>query len=61
VEAGYSMQNDEVWPLDKILKIADKAMHTTVLTNLYDEMKDRPVDVDLQGMWKRLGVSLDGR
>lgn len=61
VKAGYSMQSDDVWPLSKILKIADKATHTTALMDLYNEMKDKPVDVDLQNMWKKLGVKLNGK
>lgn len=61
VKAGYSMQSDDVWPLDKILKIADKATRTTALMSLYDEMKDKPVDVDLKRIWKSLGVKLDGK
>jgi len=61
VKAGYSMQSDDVWPLSKILKIADKATHTTVLMDLYNEMKDKPVDVDLQRLWKSLGVKLEGK
>jgi len=47
--------------LDKILKIGDKATRTTALMTLYNEMKDKPADIDLQSMWKRLGVRLDGR
>ncbi len=61
VKAGYSMQSDDIWPLDKILKIADKASRTTALMTLYNEMKDKPVDVELQSMWKRLGVKLVGK
>ncbi len=61
VTAGYSMQSDDVWPLDKILKIADKSTRTTALMTLYQEMKDTPVDVDLQKMWRKLGVKLEGR
>jgi len=61
VKAGYSMQSDDVWPLDKILKIADKATRMTELMDLYNEMKDKPVDVDLQIMWKRLGVKMEGK
>ncbi len=61
VKAGYSMQSDDIWPLDKILKIGDKATRTTVLMSLYNKMKDKPADMDLQAMWKHLGVSMVGR
>lgn len=28
------------------------------MNELYEEMRDRPVDLDLVGLWSRLGVSL---
>jgi hypothetical protein len=44
------------------LQIADKAVGVPVLEELYAQMKDKPVDVDLPALWKKLGVSLkDGK
>jgi hypothetical protein len=32
-----------------------------VLQNLYEQMKDRPVSVDLDGLWANLGLRPDGQ
>jgi hypothetical protein len=47
------------WDLSQALKIGDQATGVSVLTNLYEKMKDQPVDVDLPAMWKQLGVARD--
>ena len=50
------------WPLQKSFAIGDKAVGVPVLEELYAEMKDKPVEVDLPALWKKLGVSLtDGK
>ena len=50
------------WPLDKSFAIGDKAVGVPVLEELYAAWKDKPVDVDLPALWKKLGVSLvDGK
>lgn len=50
------------WTLDKSFAIGDKAVGVPVLEELYAEMKDKPVDVDLPALWQKLGVSLtDGK
>jgi hypothetical protein len=38
------------------LQIGDRATGTRVLLNLYEEMKDKPVLVDLDALWADLGV-----
>jgi hypothetical protein len=40
--------------------VGDQATGTTVLTDLYNKMKDKPVAVDLQEKWKQLGIEPDG-
>lgn len=45
----------------KNLKAAGKATRTMALMDLYNEMRDKPVDVDLQRLWKNLGVKLEGK
>ena len=52
--AGGSME--VYWPIAKALGVADRAIGVPVLSELYDDMKDRPVPVDLPGLWRRLGV-----
>jgi hypothetical protein len=49
----------EDWELRKALETGDRTTGTHVLTNLYEEMKDKPVEVDLDGLWKQLGVKAE--
>ena len=48
------------WPLERALRIADSAIETPVLENLYDQMKATPMQVDLPQLWQRLGIELRG-
>ncbi|MEM7406980.1 MAG: hypothetical protein AAF458_16900 [Pseudomonadota bacterium] len=48
-------------PLLDALGIADQATGTEVLTQLYLQRRHRPVMTDLDGIWRQLGVSRDGR
>jgi hypothetical protein len=47
-------------PIDRVLKIGDEATNTTVLQDLYAQMKDKPVSPDLQELWQQLGIALQG-
>lgn len=44
------------WPLERAIAIGDRATGVTVLHDLYEQMKATPVTVDLNGLWKKLGV-----
>jgi hypothetical protein len=59
VSAGGTISVD--WPLERALKTGDAATGTTVLMDLYNEMKAKPVTVDLPELWKRLGIESSGR
>lgn len=59
VAAGGTI--DAEWPIVKVFKIGDEAAGCSALGDLYAQMKDAPVTVDLNAMWKRLGVEPDGR
>jgi hypothetical protein len=59
LEAGGDITHD--WDLAQALKTGDKATGTTVLSDLYAQWKDKPVEVDLASMWKELGVAPDGK
>jgi hypothetical protein len=48
---------DKHWPVERAFEIGDKASQTNVLTMLYAEMKDKPVHVDLNTLWRELGVN----
>lgn len=47
-------------PVERVLKIGDEATGTTVLQDLYAQMKDKPVSPDLQELWQQLGIRLHG-
>lgn len=55
--AGGTMQQQHTWSIIKTLNIGDSATGTGILTKLYNQMKDKPMKVDLDALWKRLGVS----
>jgi hypothetical protein len=44
------------WRLDRVLAVGDKATGTTVLKDLYEELGPKPGHVDLDALWKQLGV-----
>jgi len=48
------------WDLVDALRAGDRATDTHMLENLYDEMKDKPVVVDLKALWTDLGVGFVG-
>jgi hypothetical protein len=58
VNAGGTI--DQEWPLRKALEIGDKATGTHVLVQLYDEMGDKPKQVELEHLWQQLGVVRSG-
>jgi hypothetical protein len=49
------------WPIDRVIEVGDAAVGVPVLRELYDRMKDAPVETDLAAIWKRLGVEVKGR
>ena len=54
VRAGGTIQQD--WPLRRALETGDAALGVSVLVPMYDDWKNKPVEVDLAAIWKRLGV-----
>jgi len=48
------------WSVQRILAIADTALGVTALGDLYRELKDNPVVVDLAALWRELGVGAAG-
>jgi hypothetical protein len=58
VAAGGNISRS--WPVEKVLATGDAGTGTHVLTELYDQMKDKPVNVELSGIWRELGVSMQG-
>ncbi|HEX4602709.1 MAG TPA: hypothetical protein VH724_01845 [Candidatus Angelobacter sp.] len=54
--AGGNISED--WPMEKTLALGDKATGTTVLRDLYAEMRDKPVTVNLDQLWSKLGIAM---
>ncbi len=48
------------WPVERALEAADRATGATVLIDLYQRMKATPESVDLEQLWRDLGVEADG-
>ena len=48
-----------MWPLARILEVGDGATGTTVLHELYDELGRVHGTVDLDALFRRLGVRAD--
>jgi predicted metalloprotease with PDZ domain len=44
------------WTLERVLFVGDQATKTTVLKDLHDEFGAKPGEVDLDALWRRLGV-----
>jgi hypothetical protein len=59
VAAGGTIENS--WKMDRVISTADAATGVPVLRELYDEMKDQPVTVDLAALWKQLGIIPRGK
>src|SRR5713226_9310760 len=57
LDAGGDIRKD--WELEQTLKIGDRATGTDVLVKLYEEMRDRPMPVDLDSLWKQLGIRVE--
>ena len=57
VSAGGTI--DEDWPIEKTFTIGDKATGTSVLSTLYHSMGENPQTVDLNSLWKELGVGVE--
>jgi hypothetical protein len=54
VAAGGTIDHD--WTLPQALAIGDHATNTHVLTDLYAQWKDSPVQYDLPALWAQLGI-----
>jgi hypothetical protein len=49
---------DTEWTMERTLSAGDDAAGVPVLKELYEQMKDAAVEVDLASLWRRLGVSV---
>lgn len=50
------------WTFEKVCTVGDKAVGGHVMADLYNKMKDSPIEVDLPSLWKQLGIeNIDGK
>lgn len=54
IAAGGTLE--EIWSIDRVLAVGDQALGGNVLRRLYDDMKGKPAPVDLEALWRKLGV-----
>jgi hypothetical protein len=47
---------DQDWPIERAFEAGDKATGTTVLMDLYRQMKESDVPTDLASLWQQLGI-----
>ncbi|HEX7813537.1 hypothetical protein, partial [Dyella sp.] len=52
--------NTVSWDAGRMMQVGDQAIGVPVLAKLYAQMKDKPVHVDLGGVFGELGVSMPG-
>ncbi len=57
LDLGGDMLQD--WDLPRALTAGDQAVGANVLLKLYEKMRDAPMNVDLDALWKQLGVSVE--
>ena len=48
------------WDIDQVLREGDRGIGLPILSDLYARMANQPVPVDLDGLWRRLGISRQG-
>ena len=51
----------ERWDVEQVVQVGDDATGVPVLRELYAKMGSAPVEVDLDGLWRRLGVVAKGQ
>jgi hypothetical protein len=54
LDAGGDIRKD--WELRDALRVGDQAVGVKVLTSLYEKMGDKAMPVNLEAMWKELGI-----
>jgi hypothetical protein len=56
LDAGGNITED--WTVERVVEVGDRATGTTVLADLYKQMKATAVHTDLDDLWRRLGVQV---
>jgi len=56
LEAGGNITDD--WTVERVVQVGDQATGTTVIADLYRQMKSTAVRTDLDDLWRQLGVQV---
>jgi len=59
LQAGGNIR--EYWEIEPTLKIGDDAVGVPVLVEQYHQWRATPVTIDLDALWKQLGIEWQGR
>ena len=51
---------ETMWPLSRIIEVGDRATGTTVMREVYGELGPRRAQVDIEALFRRLGVRKEG-
>jgi len=52
--------DEDFWPMERVLSVAERATNSPVLRELYERLAERPGTVDLSALFARLGVRAQG-
>jgi hypothetical protein len=58
IAAGGNHEVD--WPIERILTTADKSVGLDVLTRLHNAWGPKPFTLDLDALWRDLGLAAQG-
>jgi hypothetical protein len=58
LDAGGNITED--WTVERVAEVGDRATGTTVIADLYKQMKTTAVRTDLDDLWQRMGVQVKG-
>lgn len=56
LDAGGNITED--WTVERVAEVGDRATGTTVIADLYKQMKATAVHTDLDDLWRRMGVQV---
>jgi hypothetical protein len=56
LEAGGNITED--WTVERVAQVGDQATGTTVIADLYRQMKATAVHTDLDDLWRKMGVQV---
>ena len=56
LNAGGNITED--WTVERVAEVGDRATGTTVIADLYRQMKATAVHTDLDDLWRRMGVQV---